>query len=62
MKIIKVESCRKCPYFSNSRLMGSKQPWRFHCDAVFGNEIKREDTWGIPLWCPLEDEQVGKEK
>jgi len=57
MKIIKVESCLKCPYmikpdfYRPPKCMASERfaPFKYGCD------IELEEGEKIPPWCPLEE-------
>jgi len=55
MKIIKVKSCRECPYCIETDYPSDHYPV---CGKKFGMQgiiSKIPDIFKIPDWCPLED-------
>lgn len=54
--VIKVDSCRECPYFDGTNYMGND---RQHCtrapyDAAH-NWKQVPDRSCIPIWCPIQN-------
>jgi hypothetical protein len=59
MKVIKIRSCKQCPYCM-AHVETTPGRWTLSCDKENRAEIIKGPL--IPDWCPLEDESVPTDK